>query len=142
MPQNFATSAEQLKKALSATMPTPRVLEDTEIRDLIERFAYSARLAMDAGYDAIELHDVRIELPDAFDVGMPRAEIIQRDQETNPDDHNTQTVRERIRPVLAVPLAMLPMQPKLPVRQRITYISCEHARRATSARGTATDRTS
>jgi 2,4-dienoyl-CoA reductase (NADPH2) len=34
----------------------PRALEDGEIRALIERFAYSASLAMEAGYDAIELH--------------------------------------------------------------------------------------
>ena len=32
-------------------------------------------------HDAVELHDIGIQLPDPFDVRMARAEVVERDQE-------------------------------------------------------------
>jgi len=46
--------------------PTPRALEVPEIREVLAGYARSARLALDAGFDAVELHAASGYLPEQF----------------------------------------------------------------------------
>lgn len=55
-PSPVAPSAVPLAKELEATFAPPRALEPTEIEALIQRFATSARLAKQAGFDGVQIH--------------------------------------------------------------------------------------
>ena len=51
-----APSAIPLKKPLNRVFNTPRALSDTEIVDIISRFAYAAKVCKDNGFTGIQIH--------------------------------------------------------------------------------------
>lgn len=51
-----APSAISLGRGLEATFNTPRALEESEILEIIERFATAAALAKDYGFDGVQIH--------------------------------------------------------------------------------------
>ncbi|MBD3664064.1 NADH:flavin oxidoreductase/NADH oxidase family protein [Sulfitobacter aestuariivivens] len=55
-PEPVAPSAVPLGKGLDKSFAPPRALEDAEIEALIARFATSARLAQEAGFDGVQIH--------------------------------------------------------------------------------------
>jgi 2,4-dienoyl-CoA reductase-like NADH-dependent reductase (Old Yellow Enzyme family) len=52
--------------AVARLLPETRPLTDDEIVELIDAYARSARSAMDAGFDGVEIHGAHGYLPDAF----------------------------------------------------------------------------
>ena len=54
--ETVAPSSVPFSPALAATFSTPRELTATEIEELIRRFATSARLAKEAGFEGVQLH--------------------------------------------------------------------------------------
>ena len=55
-PAPVAPSAIALGKGLEASFATPRALEPLEIETLVKRFATTARLAKQAGFDGVQIH--------------------------------------------------------------------------------------
>ncbi|WP_432816659.1 NADH:flavin oxidoreductase/NADH oxidase family protein [Sulfitobacter sp. JB4-11] len=55
-PQPVAPSAVPLGQGLEAAFAAPKALEESEISDLIQRFARSAELAQRAGFDGVQIH--------------------------------------------------------------------------------------
>ena len=51
-----APSAIPLKKPLDRLFTTPRALSETEILDLIERFAYAASVCKESGFTGVQIH--------------------------------------------------------------------------------------
>ncbi len=51
-----APSAIPLKKPLNRVFNTPRALSDTEIMEIIERFAYASKVCKDNGFTGIQIH--------------------------------------------------------------------------------------
>jgi 2,4-dienoyl-CoA reductase-like NADH-dependent reductase (Old Yellow Enzyme family) len=51
-----APSAIPLKKPLSRVFNTPRALSDKEILDIIERFAYAAKVCKESGFTGVQIH--------------------------------------------------------------------------------------
>lgn len=51
-----APSAIPLKKPLNRVFNTPRALSDTEIVDIISRFAYAAKVCKENGFTGIQIH--------------------------------------------------------------------------------------
>lgn len=51
-----APSAIPLKKPLNRVFNTPRALSDTEIMEIIERFAYAAKVCKENGFTGIQIH--------------------------------------------------------------------------------------
>ncbi len=51
-----APSAIPLKKPLNRVFNTPRALSDTEIMDIIERFAYAAKVCKENGFTGVQIH--------------------------------------------------------------------------------------
>ena len=55
-PHPVAPSAVALGKGLDKTFNTPRALEDAEIEALVARYATTASLAREAGFDGVQIH--------------------------------------------------------------------------------------
>lgn len=55
-PQPVAPSAVPLGAGLEAAFAAPKALDETEIADLIQRFATTAGLAKQAGFDGVQIH--------------------------------------------------------------------------------------
>ena len=55
-PEPVAPSAVALGKGLEASFNTPRALSDDEITALVQRYATTARLAKEAGFDGVQIH--------------------------------------------------------------------------------------
>jgi 2,4-dienoyl-CoA reductase-like NADH-dependent reductase (Old Yellow Enzyme family) len=51
-----APSAIPLKKPLNRVFNTPRALSDSEILEIIERFAYAAKICKDNGFTGVQIH--------------------------------------------------------------------------------------
>lgn len=51
-----APSAIPLKKPLSRVFNTPRALSEIEILDIIERFAYAAKVCKESGFTGVQIH--------------------------------------------------------------------------------------
>uniref|UniRef100_A0A6S6UDI4 2,4-dienoyl-CoA reductase [NADPH] (EC) n=1 Tax=uncultured Thiotrichaceae bacterium TaxID=298394 RepID=A0A6S6UDI4_9GAMM len=51
-----APSAIALGGGLAKGFNTPRALEDSEIRDIVQRFAHAASLAQQTGFDGVQIH--------------------------------------------------------------------------------------
>jgi 2,4-dienoyl-CoA reductase-like NADH-dependent reductase (Old Yellow Enzyme family) len=51
-----APSAIPLKKPLSRVFNTPRALSDLEIIEIIERFAYAAKVCKESGFTGVQIH--------------------------------------------------------------------------------------
>ena len=51
-----APSAIPLKKPLSRVFNTPRALSDIEILEIIERFAYAAKVCKESGFTGVQIH--------------------------------------------------------------------------------------
>ena len=51
-----APSAIPLKKPLSRVFNTPRALSEKEILDIIERFAYAAKVCKESGFTGVQIH--------------------------------------------------------------------------------------
>lgn len=54
--ETVAPSAVPFSPMLATTFGTPRALEESEILDLIQRFAESARICEKAGFEGVQLH--------------------------------------------------------------------------------------
>ena len=54
--ENIAPSAVPFSKALSAYFNAPRAATETEILDIIERFAKAAAIVKAAGFDGVQIH--------------------------------------------------------------------------------------
>lgn len=54
--QPVAPSAIPLKKPLNRLFNTPRALREEEIVDLIERYAYAAKVCQDSGFTGVQIH--------------------------------------------------------------------------------------
>lgn len=64
--ETVAPSAVPFSPALQATFGTPRELTTLEIQEIIRRFATSARLAKEAGFEGVQLHGAHGYLISAF----------------------------------------------------------------------------
>jgi 2,4-dienoyl-CoA reductase-like NADH-dependent reductase (Old Yellow Enzyme family) len=51
-----APSAIPLKKPLNRVFNTPRALSDAEIKEIIERFAYAAKVCKESGFSGVQIH--------------------------------------------------------------------------------------
>lgn len=51
-----APSAIPLKKPLNRVFNTPRALSDAEIKEIIERFAYAAKVCKESGFTGVQIH--------------------------------------------------------------------------------------
>ena len=54
--ENVAPSAVPFNPALQAFFPAPRELTDSEIHDIIQRFATAARFVKEAGFTGVQIH--------------------------------------------------------------------------------------
>jgi 2,4-dienoyl-CoA reductase-like NADH-dependent reductase (Old Yellow Enzyme family) len=54
--QPVAPSAIPLKKPLDKVFATPRALTEEEIYDLIERYAYAAKVSKESGFTGVQIH--------------------------------------------------------------------------------------
>ena len=52
----MAPSAIPLKKPLNRVFNTPRALSDAEIKEIIERFAYAAKVCKKNGFTGVQIH--------------------------------------------------------------------------------------
>jgi 2,4-dienoyl-CoA reductase-like NADH-dependent reductase (Old Yellow Enzyme family) len=55
-PDPVSPSAIPFRKEMQAFFATPRALREDEIQDIIQRFATSAKIAKDAGFDGVQIH--------------------------------------------------------------------------------------
>jgi N-ethylmaleimide reductase len=65
-PSAIRSSGDALTMEGPKPRPTPRTLEATEIPGVIEEFRRGAQLALEAGFDGVEVHGANGYLPDQF----------------------------------------------------------------------------